>query len=155
MALSEKWYTNCYRRNLVDMHIEDWNKEFLSKFSPEDYLDNLRRAHIQATMIYLQSHAGHCYFPTKVGHMHSALNGREDMIKRLIDLCRADGIKVVGYYSLIYNTYEEDRHPEWRIITGSDGSSARQRGGRYGHCCPNNPEYRDFIVAQIREIADY
>ena len=51
MALSEKWYTNCYRRNLVDMHIEDWNKEFLSKFSPEDYLDNLRRAHIQATMI--------------------------------------------------------------------------------------------------------
>lgn len=155
MASSEKWYTGCYRRNLVDMHIEDWNDEFLSEFSPEDYFDNLRRAHIQAPMIYLQSHAGHCYFPTKTGHMHSALKGREDLIKRLVNLCRADGMKVVGYYSLIFNTYEEDRHPEWRIITGADGSSARQRGGRYGHCCPNNPDYRKFVLAQIKEIADY
>jgi len=66
------WFSHCYRRNLVDMHIEDWSDEFLSKFSPEIYVDNLKKAHIQAPMIYLQSHVGHCYFPTKVGHMHRA-----------------------------------------------------------------------------------
>ena len=31
------WYKNCYRRNLVDMHIEDWDESFLSEFDPEDY----------------------------------------------------------------------------------------------------------------------
>lgn len=149
------WFTHSYRRNLVDMHIGDWNPEFLSKFSPEEYFENLKRAHIQSPMIYFQSHAGHCYFPTKVGHMHPALEGREDLIKRLVDLCRADGMNVVGYYSLIYNTYEEDRHPEWRLVTGEDGTSNRQRGSRYGLCCPNNPEYREFILAQIKEMADY
>ena len=152
---TEKWYTNCYRRNLVDMHIEDWDETFLSKFDPEDYVANLKRAHIQAPMIYLQSHVGHCYWPTETGHMHSAFRGREDMMKRLVDLCHSEGMHVVGYYSLIYNTVEEDNHPEWRIVSRDDGTSSRQRGGRYGLCCPSNPEYVAFVKAQIAEIAAY
>ena len=155
MSTTKKWFTDCYRRNLVDMHIEDWDEEFLSEFSPEEYFANLKRAHIQAPMIYLQSHVGNCYFPTKVGHMHAALKGREDLIRRLVDLCRGDGMKVVGYYSLIYNTREEDNHPEWRMYTGADKLSPRQRGGRYGLCCPNNPEYREFVETQIREMSEY
>lgn len=155
MSSTKHWFTDCYRRNLVDMHIEDWDEEFLSEFSPEEYFANLKRAHIQAPMIYLQSHVGNCYFPTKVGHMHAALKGREDLIRRLVDLCRENGMKVVGYYSLIYNTCEEDNHPEWRMYTGADKLSPRQRGGRYGFCCPNNPEYREFVETQIREMAEY
>ncbi len=154
MTSAGKWYADCYRRNLVDMHIEDWNEEFLSEFSPEEYVANLKRAHIEAPMIYLQSHVGHCYWPTETGHMHAALKGRENLMRELIRLCREAGMHPVGYYSLIYNTYEEDRHPEWRIITGEDGSSARSRGGRYGHCCPNNPGYRAFLKAQIHEMAE-
>jgi hypothetical protein len=61
---------------------------------------------------------------------------------------------VVGYYSLIYNTYEEDRHPEWKM-RGSEGKSHRDNGGRYGLCCPNNAEYRKFVFAQIAEIMEY
>ena len=76
----EHWYRNTYRRNLVDMHIEDWSDEFLSEFSPEKYVENLKLAKVQNAMIYFQSHAGHCYFPTKTGHMHRAFEGREDMI---------------------------------------------------------------------------
>lgn len=153
--MSDKhWFTKAYRRNLVDMHIEDWNPEFLSRFDPKEYVANLKKAHIQAPMLYLQSHVGHCYWPTKIGHMHAALNGREDLMRQLVDLCHAEGMYVVGYYSLIYNTVEEDRHPEWRIY-GEDGLSNHQRGGRYGLCCPNNPEYVAFVKAQIAEMADY
>ena len=74
----------------------------------------------------------------------------------LVDLCHQKGIDVIGYYSLIFNTYEEDRHPEWRLMDGEeDDSSKRSRGSRYGHCCPNNPEYREYVKTQIWEIADY
>lgn len=149
------WYENCFRRNLVDMHIEDWDERFLSEFDPEDYVANLKRAHIGAAMLYFQSHVGHCYFPTKVGHMHAALKGREDMMRRVVDLCHKEGIYVVGYYSLIYNTFEEDKHPEWRVINRDTGISQREGGGRYGLCCPNNPEYVDFVKAQIKEMADF
>lgn len=150
------WYTNSYRRHLADMHIEDWSREFLSQFSPEDYFENLKIAHIQSPMIYLQSHVGYCYWPTASGKMHSAFKGKENEIKRLVDLCRNDGMNVVGYYSLIYNTWAEDNHPEWRM-RNAEGLSLRQRisGHRYGLCCPNNAEYREFVFTQISEISEY
>jgi len=148
------WYEKSFRRNLVDMHIDDWDPEFLSQFSADGYYANLVRAKIQSPMIYLHAHTGHCYFPTKTGHTHAALKGNEDMIKRLVDKCRAGGMDVVGYYSLIYNTYEEDKHPEWKMHDGG-GLSPRDKGGRYGLCCPNNAGYRAFVFAQIREIADF
>ena len=69
---NEKWFAKAYRRNLVDMHIEDWSEEFLSAFEPADYAANLKKAHIQAPMLYLQSHVGHCYWPSKSRHTHAA-----------------------------------------------------------------------------------
>ena len=148
------WYKNSYRRCLVDMHIEDWNDEFLSKLSAEEYCENLKRGHIQSAMIYFQSHNGHCYFPTKVGHTHKKFLGEDNQIKRLVELCHENDIDVIGYYSLIFNTYEEEHHKDWRL-RGVDGKSSRERGSRYGHCCPNNPNYREFVKMQIKEMLDY
>ncbi len=156
------WYKNAFRRHLCDMHIDDWNPEFLSQFSSETYLNNLKTAKIQNAMIYFQSHVGLCYYPTKSGKMHQAFVGKEDQIKRLTELCHSEGISVTGYYSLIYNNWAHDQHPEWRII-GKNGLSMRQadidahkdRIFRYGLCCPNNPDYRAFVSQQIHEIADY
>lgn len=150
------WYKKSYRRSLVDMHIHDWNSDFLSELDADKYYEYLKIAHVDAAMIYLQSHVGLCYFPTKSGKMHKALIGREDTIRRLIDKCRADGISIVGYYSLIYNTVEEDRHPEWKLVVDpKTGHSLHDNGSRYGLCCPNNPEYREFLKAQVKEIAEY
>lgn len=153
--MKKTWYQTSFRRNLVDMHIEDWDERFLSEFSPEDYVENLKKARIRSAMLYFHSHVGYSYYPTKSGKMHRGLIGREDAMRRLVELCHANGIDVIGYYSLIYNTFEEDRHPDWAIVDGEDDSSKRQRGSRYGRCCPNNPQYREYVKTQIKEIADY
>lgn len=161
------FYRSLYRRHLLDMHIDDWHRDFLRDFSPEAYVENLKKAEINYAMIYLQSHAGLCYYPTKVGVMHKRLEKEPDLIKRTVDLCHANDIRVCGYYSLIYNTREHDRHPEWRM-KGADNLSNRERGSsaeklecsnakgaRYGLCCPNNREYRAFVYTQIDEMLDY
>ena len=162
------WYSKRYRRHLCDMHIDDWNEAFLSEFSPEVYVENLKRAQINNAMLYLQSHVGLCYFPTKTGKIHRAFIGREDLMKKTVDLCHANDIRVTGYYSINYNTVEHDKHPEWRMVD-ANGKSRRESGeeetgalafaskkaGRYGLCCPNHPEYRDFVYAQIDEMMDY
>lgn len=161
------WYKNNYRRHLCDMHIDDWDDEFLSKFNPEDYFENLKRAKIKNAMLYFQSHVGLCYYPTKSGKIHNGFVGKENMMKQLVDLCRNDGISVTGYYSLIYNNIEHDRHPEWRMVdengiskrTAGTGESSEFSGGqsvfRYGLCCPNNPDYRAFVKEQIKEMSEY
>lgn len=165
--MAEKWYKNNYRRHLCDMHIADWDESFLSEFSAENYYENLKRANVTCAMLYYQSHAGLCYFPTKTGKMHNAFIGKEDEMKKLTDMCRANGIAVVGYYSLNYNTWAHDEYPEWRMIE-SDGRSKRDKpdngtnvsfenagGRRYGLCCPNNEDYLNFVYAQIDEMLDF
>lgn len=162
------WYQKSYRRHLCDMHIDDWNPEFLSKFSPKKYVKNLKKAKINSAMLYFQSHVGLCYYPTKVGKMHAGFVGKEDAMRQLVDLCHDEGIFVTGYYSLIYNTSEHDRHPEWRMVN-ENGLSRRERAeagddaeftdnqkaARYGFCCPNNADYRAFVAEQIHEMAEY
>jgi hypothetical protein len=99
--------------------------------------------------------------------MHNAFIGKEDEMKKLTDMCRANGIAVVGYYSLNYNTWAHDEYPEWRMIE-RDGCSKRDKpdnganvsfenagGRRYGLCCPNNEDYLNFVYAQIDEMLDF
>ena len=163
------WYGNLYRRYLCDMHINDWDDSFLSQFSPEEYVKNLKLARINYAMLYFQSHVGLCYYPTKVGSMHRALAGREHIMRDTVDLCHQNGIKVIGYYSINYNTVEHDNHPDWRMRM-ANGKSRREGGAsdingqvtpnsflqaRYGLCCPNNRGYRQFVYDQIAEMVEY
>jgi len=151
----EAWYKNSYRRNLVDMHIEDWNEEFLSKLDPKNYVKMLKLGNVKSTMVYANSHVGYCYWPTRTGRMHKGIRGR-DVLGEIIDLCHKEGINVVVYYSLIFNNWAYEQHPEWRILD-LDGKASRERpgrGGRYGVCCPNSPGYRKFVLDQIKELCE-
>lgn len=138
----------------MDMHIEDWNKSFLSKFSAKDYFESLKTARINSPMIYIQSHIGYCYWPTKTGKIHSSFIGREDEMRKLFNMCHNDGMSVIAYYSLIYNNWAYDNYPEWRMIN-AEGLGDRETGKRYGVCCPNNIDYRKFTKNQIKEFCEY
>jgi len=158
------WYQNSYRRHLCDMHIADWDESFLSRLSPEAYVENLKKAKLQNAMLYLQSHVGLCHYPTRSGTMHRAFYGKEDLMRQIADLCHENGITVTGYYSIIHNTCEYDKHPDWRMVE-PNGTGARDRirysengtpvYNRYGLCCPNNPDYRAFVRKQVQEMAAY
>jgi hypothetical protein len=148
-----RWYEKSYRRNLVDMHIDDWQAEFLSQLDPRTYVELLKRANVQSAMVYANSHVGLCYWPTKIGRMHGGIGGR-DVLGEIIDLCHQDGIDVIPYYSLIFNNWAYDANPSWRTLD-HDGKGSRDRGGRagrYGTCCPNCQGYRDFAESQIAEL---
>ncbi len=149
MRRSAKWFEKDYRRNLVDMHIEDWYDIFLSQLEPRRYVELLKRANVSTAMIYANSHIGHCYWKTRTGHMHRGIKGR-DITGELIELCHREGMNVVIYYSLIYNNWAYENHPEWRMKL-VDGREARALTGRYGVCCPNSG-YRDFALSQVEEL---
>src|SRR5262245_13385381 len=74
---SEPWYRHAYRRSVVDIHIMDWNDEFLSKLDPVEYVRTLKLADVQSTVLYAQSHTGLANFPTKVGREHRAMVGKD------------------------------------------------------------------------------
>ena len=150
-----KWYERSYRRNLVDMHIEDWDERFLSQFDPQRYVSLLKEARVQSAMVYANSHIGHCYWPTKTGHQHRGLQGR-DIFGEVLELCHREGMDVIAYYSVLYNNWAYEEHPPWRSvdIKGRAGREILGPRQRYGVCCPNNTEYRAFEEVQIKELCE-
>ena len=109
-----QWYEKAYRRNVIDMHITDWDERFLSEFDAEKYVEMLVLSQAQSAVVYGHSHVGYCYYPTKVGHMHRGLKGR-NIFGEVVDACHRNGIAVVAYYSLIYDDWAYRQNPDWRI----------------------------------------
>jgi len=148
--MSEKWYQKAYRRNVVDMHIADWDERFMSEFDPVVYADTLALSDVQSAVVYAHSHAGHAYYPTSVGHMHRGLKGR-DIFGEVTDELHKRGIGVVAYFSLIFDDWAYENNPDWRMVLADGHESAENN--RYGVCCPNSP-YRDYAAAYAIEICE-
>jgi len=102
----------------------------------------------QSAVVYAHSHVGHCYYPSQVGHTHRGIGSR-NILGEVIDLCHANDIAVVAYYSLIYDDYAYRHNPEWRIILANGQGAAEH--SRYGVCCPNS-QYRQYARAHAEEI---
>jgi len=145
------WYDKSFRRNLIDMHIPDWDERFMSKFDPREYAELIELGHIDTTYIYAGSCLGNCYWPTEVGHMHAGLKGR-DIIGETINECNKRNIRVVLYFN-IWSLWAYENYPDWRIVTPSGKGTADYlwTPGHYGVLCPNSP-YRDYVVAQIEDL---
>ncbi|MBQ7032242.1 MAG: beta-galactosidase trimerization domain-containing protein [Clostridia bacterium] len=153
--MTEKyWYKDSYRRNLIDMHIPDWNPDFFKDIDPNDYVAQLKKANVDTAYIYTTSCVGLCNFPTKVGKMHEGLHGR-DIIREITDLCRKNGIRPVLYIN-IWSLWAYENHPDWRCVS-PDGQESLEymfgQPGRYGVLCPNSP-YQEYVLALVRELME-
>jgi len=156
--MQQRWYNRSLRRNLLDFHIDDWHPEFLSKFDPASFADCVVSLRSTAATVFANTHTGLCNYPTKVGEMHAGLKGR-DALGEMIDELHKRGIDVVVYYVMIFADWYWDNHPESRVVDAGGraiktliGSKGRPR--RFSTICPNNAEYRKFVVSQIEEICD-
>lgn len=148
--MDKKWYKKAYRRCVIDMHITDCDKRFMSEFDAKNYVDMLLLSQSQSVVVYAHSHYGLCYFPTKVSKMHPGLNGR-DILGEVINLCHKNNIYVVIYCSAIYDTIAYRNNPDWKIKDANGNPVAEN--SRYGICCPNSP-YRNYLSALAEEICN-
>jgi len=147
-----KWYENSYRRCLVDMHIPDWDERFFAEFDSKRYIEAMKTAGVDAAYIYANSCVGICNWPTKVGHHHNGLKGR-DIIKELTEGLAAEGIKPIVYINF-WSKWMYDRHPDWRCIDQKGRGTADYlwgQPGRYGHLCMNSP-YSDYVLELVEEL---
>ena len=150
------WTEGNYRRVFLDMHIDDWNEEFLSKLDPEKIVETIKESGTQMIVAKCRPHTGLANFPTKYGRQHRGLKGR-DYVGEMVRLCHENGIAVKGYFSQIFDNYSYDHHPDWRFVD-AHGNTSRDRHKdsgwmpRYGVLCPNNEDYREFCRNAVTEI---
>ena len=143
------WPSQTYRRFLVDMHVPDWSPDLLSHFDAVDYVRTIADAGFQSLMHYANSHVGLCYWRTKIGRMHANMKDH-DFFGEVVAECRRRGLHIVAYFTLIFDNWNFERHPDWRILPEQGYDPTLE--GRYGVVCPNSP-YREYALACVREIA--
>ncbi len=144
------WTMRCYSRMLIDNHISEHDPSLMARFDPKVYADMVEKAGLEASMIYACCHNGNCYYPTKVGHMHANLKGRDIFGETVAEVAKR-GIVPIAYTTVIYHNDSAQNHPDWRMnIFGRN-----HRQGRYWYSCPNNPDYAEFCKAQTAEILAY
>src|SRR5208282_3919511 len=102
-------YQQSYRRMLVDMHIPDWDPAFLSRYDPAALAQHFTQANLTAAMLYCKSHAGLCYWPTKVGKMHTGIGGR-DVVGAMLTELRSRDIAACAYYSIVFDNWAVETH---------------------------------------------
>ncbi len=145
-----KWYQHCYARLQVDNHITEHDPSFMIKFDPARYASLAEKAGVDSAMVCACCHNGNCYYPTRVGHMHKNLDGR-DVFGETVRLLKAKGIVPIAYYSVTHHNHAARTHPPWRVVL----PNGEHHVGRFWFCCPNNPDYVEFSKEHIAEILAY
>jgi hypothetical protein len=143
-----KWPAQTYRRFSIDIHVPDWDPQLLGRFDAATYVGNIARAGFQSMLQYTNSHVGLCLWRTQVGHMHANMKGR-DFFGEVVEECRRRGVHPLAYFSVIFDNWNFEHHPDWRILSAEGNNSRLQ--SRYGVVCPNSP-YRDYVLACVQEI---
>jgi len=144
------WYERSYSRILIDNHITDDDPEYMSRFDPAGYVSMVEKAGVDAAMVYACCHNGNCYYPTRVGHMHAGLGGR-DIFGEVVSLLASEGITPLAYYTTIFHNQSAKDNPSWRMVS----PVGQSRGGRYWYTCPNSRDNVAFAKLQLGEIIAY
>jgi hypothetical protein len=150
MKKEDNWIKKNYSRILIDNHISECDEALLSKYSPENYVSMIQSARLSAAMVYACDHNGNCYYPTRAGHMHKNLNGR-DVFGEVISNLKKTGITPIAYTTVVYHNHSAKNHPGWRM----EDANGNQHDGRYWYSCISNESYVAFAEEQLREVLGY
>ncbi len=168
-GLPVDWIRRCTRRVMAGGHVPDVDQlegfeplrrelnlpDLLERVDPRAMVRAVRQAHVQAFWFYAKCHYGNAYYPSRVGHVHTALKGR-DLFGELCDACLSEGIVPLAVYEFSDFRMPKD-HPDWcHAIPAAPGAGKTDitdagQGARVGGPCLNGP-YGDFVIEQVREV---
>ncbi len=144
------WLEKCYSRMLIDNHITDLDPRFMSRFDPSEYVRMIKLSGAESSMVYACDHNGNSYYPTKIGHMHTGLHGRDIFGETIRGLTDA-GIVPLAYTTIIYHNWSAKHHESWQV----HDPVGKTHAGRYHWSCPNNDEYVEYCKSELSEILAY
>ncbi len=144
------WFSRSYRRNLVDMHIPDWDERFLSELDPAKYAELIARSNTDTALVYTSSCLGLANWPTQAGNRHAGTKG--DFIGEVFAELRKRGVRPIVYCNN-WSLWAYDNHPDWRVIDAKGRGTAEWlwNPGHYGVVCQNSP-YKQWNIEQVQEI---
>ena len=137
---------------------EDYERRYMKRFNPDrydakDWVARAKSAGMKYIVLTTKHHEGFCMWDTKTtDYKITNTPFRRDVVREYVDACRAAGIRVGFYYSII-----DWHHPEFRIddihplysIHGKE--KVKELNARR-----DMAKYREYMMRQVTELmTDY
>ena len=158
MSNTPEWYSHNLRRLFFDMHLPDWTEPgqsggrisdpqgIATRFDPQAIVDEFVRARINVAVIFAKCQYGNFYYNTRLGHKHHGL-GDLDLLGSVLELAHQRNIRIVGYYSNMWDTQIAREHPDWM----AEDAEGQRSYKRWPTLCLNSP-YRDLVHQHLEEM---
>ena len=142
----------------LDFHTSPFIPDVARDFNADQFAQTFVDAHVNSVTVFAKCHHGQCYYPTKTGVQHPALNGR-DLLGEQIDALHKRGIRAPIYTTVGWEEDVANRFPQWRQMTANGyfvGRNADGHGqpGRWKTLDFTDPDYLDYLEAHVREFLE-
>lgn len=141
-------YRDTLRRGLLDFHIGEAVPEIV--FDIPQYMREMAEAGMQTITFMTKDAFGTSYYNTRIGHKNNKL--RTDLLAEATQEAAKHGIRLIAYYNVGLNSYVANAHPDYRQ-RNKEGEPVTKAYDYYDLLCLNSP-YRDYVAAQLMEIAE-
>lgn len=138
-----------FRQIHLDFHTSELIPDVAADFDAAAFARTLAEARVNSINVFAKCHHGYAYYDTGIATRHPAL--RIDLLGEMIRACKARGIHVLYYYSLVWDVLVARKHPEWRMLTRDGRVIGGQPGAAWPWICMNTP-YLDQVVRENEEI---
>ena len=123
----------------------------MSRADPQQVAELAARAGGTVFWAFAKCVHGSAYYPTRVGHQHETVAGR-DLLAEMIAALRAREIASVIYYCTCNDTWAADQNPDWSQRNSEGQALPEVSINDFPWTCLNSP-YRQRVLEQLRELA--
>ncbi|MBI2300490.1 MAG: beta-galactosidase trimerization domain-containing protein [Armatimonadetes bacterium] len=141
-----------FRQIHLDFHTSEHVPGIGSEFVAGEFVDTLKRAHVNSVTLFSRCHHGMIYHDTRFPARHPHLTC--NLLAEQITACHAEGIRCPIYITVGLDEYTAQRHPEWLEVdeNGRRSGAAPLQAGWHKFCFAS--PYMDYVIEQTEEVCD-
>ncbi|MFC7404023.1 alpha-L-fucosidase [Georgenia alba] len=134
-------------RERIDPEVYETYAEFFDpdRFDAADIARTAKRAGMRYAVLTAKHHEGFSLFDSRLSDFTSVRTFGRDLVREFVDACRAEGLRVGLYYSLLdwhHPDFTLDHHHPLRDVPDAHDRNAGRDMARY----------REFLHGQVREL---
>ncbi|MGC8785647.1 MAG: alpha-amylase family protein [Armatimonadota bacterium] len=139
-----------FRQVHLDFHTSEVIPGVGSAFDPSEFVETLRRAHVNSVTLFSRCHHGWIYHETRFPNKHPHLTC--DLLALQIEACHKNDIRCPVYITVGWDEYMARTHPEWLEVdaNGKRSGPPPLQPGWHKHCFAS--PYIDYVIAQTDEV---
>jgi alpha-L-fucosidase len=155
-TMERNWFDGDRRKIHIMMVVPEWTKGRGEKMDPARLANQLATIGARTVEFYIKDHHGVVYYPSRVGGGQGP-----NLLKNLARELKSRGMRFVPYYSVCWDKWVRDHHPEWAVQGDFASKLIQNIRGQFGEGTnvsqpvnvASNSGYRQYVLAQLEEIA--